>query len=263
MDSADSEEFQTRINEKIEACIQTRSPILFLSCMSLNKMPKNIPSHVTEIICNTNDFEILPEDLPQTLKRIEFNTNKLKQIKYLPPKLELLAVHLNELTEIPDCFPNTLQVLYCGSNKLKKLPPLPDSLLELFCFNNILTSLPNKLPPKLERLICFGNKLTRIPDLPTTLQHFDCYRHRGYSSDRGNEYLYIPNEIAKRFGIGETPNYSSIFNNMKKIYCSHKRVRHLKFCDQLQVGIDGYIYRPMGMGYMELTLKNKNKFIDL
>ena len=50
---------------------------------------------------------------------------------------------------------------------------------------------------------------------------------------------------------------------LKKIFKSRKRLARLKFCDELQVEIDKFRYRPEGDGYLELREKNSGLWADL
>ena len=103
-----------------------------------------------------------------------------------------------------------------------------------------MTSLPKIFPISLDRLYCSNNA-----------------------------YLYIPKEVVDRFDpfdrflMHDTPNYPQIMHGFKKIYHSKNRIKKLLFCLKLQDGIDEYRYRPMHDGYLELAIKNKNKFYDL
>ena len=100
--------------------------------------------------------------LPNSLKNLYCDKNKLLSIPNLPYSLEILNCDNNQFVSLPD-LPNSLRILHCDKNKLLSLPNLPYSLEILNCDNNHLTSLPN-LPNYLEYLYCSDNQLTSLPD---------------------------------------------------------------------------------------------------
>jgi Leucine-rich repeat (LRR) protein len=148
--------------------------------------------------------------------------------------------------------PNNLIILSCEVNNLTTLPELPPNLQQLYCHDNALTALP-ELPPTLNSLGCQNNKLTKLPVLPPGLINLTCY---------GNSYLYISREIATRFGITETPNYSNIMFILEKMRNSQKRYKKLKYCSVLEDHIDEFRFRPYNGGYYEMISQNKNKYSD-
>lgn len=57
--------------------------------------------------------------------------------------------------------------------------------------------------------------------------------------------------------------YAVFTQRFKNIYQAKKRIKRIKFCQQLHDHYEEYEYRPGHKGYLELTIKNKNKFADL
>ena len=73
----------------------------------------------------------------------------------LPNSLKELHCDFNKLSSLPN-LPNSLEVLSCSVNNLTILPKLTNSLKELYCNYNSLTLLP-ELPNSLQILTCRGN----------------------------------------------------------------------------------------------------------
>ena len=128
-----------------------------------------LPNLLKKLYCDQNKLTYLPE-LPNSLKIIYCDQNKLTYLPKLPNSLQELNCSDNELTSLPN-LPNSLRELYCHYNQLISLSNLPKSLEELMCSDNQLTSLP-KLPNSLERLNCSDNKLMSLPNLPILLKIF-------------------------------------------------------------------------------------------
>lgn len=175
----------------------------------------------------------------------------LYQLPKLPDSLHILRCDKNNLKRLPS-LPNELTTLNCSLNQIGELPALPTSLVTLDCADNKLIHLPD-LPSNIEFLFCGNNRLIKLPYLPPSLIFMFCEE---------NPYLYISKELATRYiHLTETPNYPDIMNKLKTIYSANKRKKQLIFCEQLQIQIDEFRYRPNNAGYRELLLNNKNKFI--
>lgn len=257
----DKDYIKERVSKEIEKCIENKSDSLFLNMIYLTDFPSIPP--VKYLDCTNMIIKNFPEHLPDTIEHLRLEICNLKMLPILPKKLKILSVHLNQFTQLPT-LPNTLEKLYCGCNQLESLPPLPDTLEGLWCFNNKFKKLP-KLPSNLKTLICFHNSLCQLPELPLTMETLKIYETSVLRQNKmiDNAYLYIPDHICDQFNIQKTPNYPKIIMSLKKIIIACKRIKKLRFCDQLQPQIDQYHYRPMGHGYHELTERNKGLFIDL
>lgn len=253
-----SETFFTKLHTlNCESCELTELPdvlpatLMTLHCghNKLTKLPKNLPMELTELYCNHNNLTELPE--------------------YLPKKLRELNCEWNELTELPEYLHEELTTLRCNNNKLKKLPKtLPSRLYLLNCCKNKLLRLPKILPITLRWLWCKGNTLIELPELLppiyqiSTFYSYAC-NHNRHSMECGNHYLYVSNEMSKKFGLQETENYSMIFSRLKEIYLGVRRIQQLLFCEKMSYHMDEYRYRPNGGGLAEVKERNKGKFIDL
>jgi hypothetical protein len=86
----------------------------------------------------------------------------LKELPALPENVRILYCNSNKLEYLP-VLPASLYSLHCDHNNLKELPNLPEGLQELTCISNQLTVLP-ALPKSLNLLYCSNNKLKTIPD---------------------------------------------------------------------------------------------------
>ena len=174
--------------------------ILSLEYLNLNNLP-TLPNNVKKLDCNSNKLTTLPT-LPINLIELNCSFNKLTNLPTLPINLITLNCSFNKLTTLP-ILPNNVKKLDCNSNKLTNLPILPNNLNHLDCYNNKLLNLPilpntlkilncniNKLnnlsilPINLEILNCNNNNLTNLPILPNTLIELDC-------SD--NQLVNLPN----------------------------------------------------------------------
>ena len=217
--------------KRIRLCILNNEETLQLNGLRLRELPV-LPNHIKSLYCYANALTTLPK---------------------LPPGLVRLECWSNLLTALPE-LPDTLEYLYCSNNQITSLPKLPTKLKELYCNFNLLIKLP-ELPNSLIHLACIRNKLIALPKLPNL--------HLLYC--RGHPYLNIQEEIID-IEAGElkiTPNYPIIVNCLKHMKKAIRRKQKLEFCDKLQVEIDGYVYRPMGLGYTVLKERNKGKFLDL
>jgi Leucine-rich repeat (LRR) protein len=93
--------------------------------------------------------------LPENLKRLFCNTNKLISLPPLPKKLE---------------------ILYCFYNQLTSLPPLNEELEELYCENNPISEIIN------------GNNIGVIKKQIQTINNF---RHLHYSLKFKKQFRHL------------------------------------------------------------------------
>ena len=105
--------------------------------------------------------------LPNNIKSLWCNGNRLTSLPPLPRQLTQLRCDGNQLTSLP-LLPPGLRLLRCDANLIEGLPALPEPLRALWCHQNRLTTLPN-LPPHLGDLLCDGNQIP--PLLPQESPH--------------------------------------------------------------------------------------------
>ena len=105
--------------------------------------------------------------LPNNIKSLWCNGNRLTSLPPLPRQLTQLRCDGNQLTSLP-LLPPGLRLLRCDANSIEGLPALPEPLRALWCHQNRLTTLPN-LPPHLGDLLCDGNQIP--PLLPQESPH--------------------------------------------------------------------------------------------
>jgi hypothetical protein len=251
---------------------------LTLTKKLLKKYENEIPDSVKNLQCPNLNLTILPI-LPTNLKILNISYNNLTKLPPIPPGLKQLYCNHNKLTELPD-LPDTLEELHCCNNQIQYLPKLPKNLMTLWCRENQIKRLPT-LPDKLDNLVFANNKIIIIPLLPDSLKMMNCddnpiirfpdkvpalLQALHYYPDL--DYTYIPRVWGdhiwrwhgeRHLGI----DYQPIMQIIKGIYGSKMRLKRMRFCEELQLGIDEMRYRPGRDGYQELTLANRGRFIDL
>ncbi|OHS98460.1 leucine-rich repeat-containing protein [Tritrichomonas foetus] len=114
-----------------------------------------------------NRFSNFPQ-LPPTLKKLHFNSNRILKLTQSFVNLVELSLSQNGLIEISEnlLFPN-LKVLDVSKNKLKTLPDFEKITPQLEFFNikhNLITEVPN-LPKTLNILILKGNQIAELPEM--------------------------------------------------------------------------------------------------
>ena len=149
---------------------------------NLDSIPYNyLPNSLKNLRCEYTKITKLPDNLPNSLEKIYFSSNKkltsLDNVKF-PDSLISISFTYGILTKLPDDLPINLQELICYNNKLKSLDNVkfPDTLVELHVDDNEIRYLP-KLPNSLKRLHCGDNLLTKLPKLPDSLEKLDFYRN--------------------------------------------------------------------------------------
>ena len=113
----------------------------------------------------------IPE-LPNNIRYVWLQDNKIKHINYLPPSLEVLNISYNEIEYINTDLPENLEHLFISKNKLRCLPYLPDSLELLDISYNNINTLPN-IPLKLDWLYCWNNPVPFELIEPDQLMSYD------------------------------------------------------------------------------------------
>jgi Leucine-rich repeat (LRR) protein len=227
----------------------------------LTELP-TLPSGLISLECRSNNLTTLP-DLPDTIETLSCSQNNIETLSILPEKLKKLYCWSCKINILPKRLPLDLHYFYCQNNMLRTLPDLPSGLVEFSCSNNLLVKIPI-LPDGIIRISIEGNRMTCLPELPNTLEQVSI---QGVA----DKYLHIPKHVVDKYRIGwmsnyhlkETPNYSLIMQELKKLYWSRKRKKRMIFCEKLQDQIDEFRYRPTGSGCVEVKERNKGRFIDL
>jgi hypothetical protein len=88
--------------------------ILNISYLNLNYIPKIFHFNLIELNCSFNELEELPI-LPNCLKILLCNNNKIKRIEKLPESIEILNISCNDLESI--YLPEKIEKLYIHNNK--------------------------------------------------------------------------------------------------------------------------------------------------
>lgn len=228
----------------------------------------DLPSEVTELVCDSNNLTRLPK-FKQRLLELNCSNNPISSLPELPESLLELHCLYNKLTEITsfpkeiqhvDCsnslmlqenrcnhlprinygfFNNETKVLDINRNSITRLCNLPLRLKTLICSNNQLTELP-ELPESLRMLDCEGNMLTTFPKLPRELKRLFAGHNRLLTLPElpptlyelcviGNKYLYIPYKTSQLFlDMPDTPNYGRTVMVIQRFYRRQRWKRKLK-----------------------------------
>lgn len=171
----------TAIKTRCSACFDNcnnLTPYAFtLTYLELNGLPTNSLSGIEHfkslqnLSCRYAQLESLPDNLPNSLLRLDVQNNKITSLPNLPPNIQHLQLAQNKLTKI-DSLPAALRQLYCNNNLITFLPKLPSTLTLLDCSNNLLRTLPASLS-NLNSLIAYNNQLIELPPLPSQLSTLD------------------------------------------------------------------------------------------
>jgi len=171
--------------------------IKFTTWMFDAPLSENLPSSLQKIKLNDWNNQLLPKNLPPSLKTIIFgNCYDQPLPNNLPNSIEKLVFDFRYDTTLPDNLPKSLKCIKFGFNYNKALPhnlpdsiekivfgsmynqPLPENLpksLKYIKFDsNYNQPLPKKLPNHLETIIFSHNFNHCLPDdLPHTLQFME------------------------------------------------------------------------------------------
>ncbi|MCA0234246.1 MAG: T9SS type A sorting domain-containing protein [Bacteroidetes bacterium] len=171
----------TAIKSNCSACFDNcnnLTPYAFtLTYLSLDGLPTNSLNGIEHfkslqnLSCRYAQLESLPDNLPNSLLRLDVQNNKITSLPILPPNLQFLQLAQNKITKI-DSLPAALNQLYCNNNLITFLPKLPPTLTVLDCSYNLLRTLPASLS-NLNTLIAYNNQLIEIPPLPSRLGTLD------------------------------------------------------------------------------------------
>lgn len=171
----------TAIKSRCSACFDNcnnLTPYAFtLTYLELDGLPINSLSGIEHfrslqnLSCRHGQLESLPDNLPNSLLRLDVQNNKITSLPILPTNLQFLQLAQNKLTKI-DSLPAALRELYCNNNLITFLPKLPSTLTLLDCSYNLLRTLPASLS-NLNSLIAYNNQLIELPPLPSQLSTLD------------------------------------------------------------------------------------------
>ncbi|XP_023930301.1 slit homolog 1 protein-like [Lingula anatina] len=180
-------------------------------------------THLDIIDLSLNNFTGIPHDLPETIKRCNFDTNKIEHLSSTDldryPLLETLQLSNNNITHIPVSFfakQTVLSVLHISSNPLSSMG-IPNGV-----FKDAIS---------LTTLELISDKLTRIPSgFPETLQTLDLSKNNIYRLYPGDfaghsrlEWLELStNEISAI----DTRVFSSLIN-LKSLGLADNHLRYL------------------------------------
>ena len=228
-------------NLKILICNHNR----IVSLNNLNALHK-----LEELHCGFNMIEIL--FLPDNLKRVYCNNNRIRLINHIPKTLTILNCHDNHLTYL-NSLSETLDTLECSNNRLQYLPQLKN-LTQLFCQHNLITSLPS-LPYCLEVLYFYSNMVRIIPTLPTSLIRINFYNNMVTSFPmsiiyctqleevhyHNNNIEHIPNNIHRFLNNIDTIPELKIYHDRENVH-SH----HIQAC--IKKSIENILTYPLKAG---------------
>ena len=189
-----------------------------------------LPNSLKILFCDGEKLTKIPK-LPNSLKGLSCSCHKLTSLPDLPDSLEGLYCCYNKLTSFANTqLPNSLKELYCSGNKLTNIPQLSNSLIKLNCGLNKLTSIP-KLPNLLQGLYCSGNQLTSLPNLPNSLKKLYCDHNQLISLP---DFTHINHRLELSFIQDEPINYIP-YNKNIKLYNEEDN----------RINIEGYPHNPI------------------
>ena len=110
-----------------------------------------------QINLEINENQLIKDHLNDTGEFLDIGGLNITELPELPETIKTLFCDRNKLTKLPE-LPKGLINLYCYNNNLTELPELPEGLELLDCEDNKLTELP-ELPKTLQILGCRNNKL--------------------------------------------------------------------------------------------------------
>lgn len=128
-------------------------------------LPKNLQS----LDISKNHLKKIPDDLPDTLRKLNINNNQIRKIWYFPKKLTHFSASHNQIKSIPNEFPETLFEFSAGYNKLVKIP--------------------KKIPINMRYLNINNNQIQEIP-----VSVVDC-KYIEIQYEHNNEDIFIPKKI--------------------------------------------------------------------
>lgn len=171
--------------------------------------------NLTSLEASGIGLNVLPNELPETLKTLDVSRNNLREIANLPGNIDSLCINDNQIESIdnlPDSLRNfkasnnnlvllpnlgnNLEILELNNNQLIDVPHLPDSIIRLEFNHNNLINIPN-IPENISNLSLNNNRLTSLPHLPDSLIELDI--------SHNDAALTIPN-------IPESLMYLDIYN---------------------------------------------------
>jgi len=209
-------------------------------------------THLTELNCSYNYLERLPS-LPETLKILKCNSNRLYTIPKLP-NLKILSCCANRLEKIPK-LPDSLEELYCSMNALEKIPKLPEYIIKLYCSDNDIVKLP-KLPKSIQILYCSDNDIVKLPKLPDTLIELNCSNNNIY-------HIRLPTHLRTLNCSNNLIEHLSLNLNLQKLECSHNKITTVHLTEQL-IDINLSYNRIKTMPLLPISILHINiKFTDI
>ena len=158
--------------------ISDLSGIQFFTHLTTLKCSKNnlttledvLPDSLRFLDCEYNKLTLLPA-LPHGLNVLLCSGNQLTALPALPSQIDIIHCSNNQLTQLP-AFPNSFSTLAADSNKIAVLPAIPDSLYYISITNNALTEFPavSVAANKIFYINVSDNTITAVPAVPPSLQ---------------------------------------------------------------------------------------------
>jgi Leucine-rich repeat (LRR) protein len=149
----------------------SNTKLLTISNLNITSLPE-LPSCITDIICNYTPLTSLPNNLPPNLESLSCAYTKITSLPPLPNHLRRLICSNTNLTSLPP-LPRGLNLLCCNNIIIRKLPQLPPYLTTLICDHTYIRELPS-LPHGLQVLNCSSNHIQILPPLPSSLRILNC-----------------------------------------------------------------------------------------
>lgn len=125
------------------------------------------PPDETKSVIISQDYEIPEIKIPSDTIKLRVQNNNVKIISFWPETLEKIELESESLLEIPP-FPSSLLYLRIYEAHIKDFPPFPETVRDIVIEKFGLTTLPS-LPKKLEKLTVRERRLEKLPRLPETL----------------------------------------------------------------------------------------------
>lgn len=210
---------------------------LNISHNSLKHTSFLLETQIEEVYLSQNRL-LLISGLPQTLKKLIADTNKISMVQSkLPPLLEQIDLPYNELrfAGLPMAWPSNLRELHLDHNAIEKFPrKLPDSLEILTLSENRITHLPEVLPESLQILIVSSNRIRFLPSyknhkrFKVLLINNNCLTH---ATAEANSVVFSDN---KCWNLEKHHDAQKHIRKSWRRYVLGLRLRHIYRTKQLQ-----------------------------
>lgn len=134
--------------------------------------------NLREINFSNNPLAEIPENLPDTVERINVSNTFITEIVKLPENCKKFTYYTGFLEVLPATWPLHIEELYLADNKLTSIGDISYLPLKILnCSKNFITEFP-VLPDTLEHLKISWNKLTTISNIPASLRTLYAQRNK-------------------------------------------------------------------------------------